>query len=231
VAKRLTDSRKWDDPWFIGLETKYQLLWIYLLDKCNHIGLYKPALSLAGFLLHDDFIETDVLTAFNGRIVKINDNWWIPKFICFQYGSLKTESRMHLKVLSDLKREIPKELLIQYRYSIDTLSTGLRNKDKDKDKDKEALYKGQVLEFFEYFCLKTKKNLTLSPARSDIISARLKTHKIEQLKLAVDNFIKDDWPDRHKFMDIVYCIGIRNKVDNLERWLNWQPKKQEFKQP
>lgn len=34
--------------------------------------------------------------------------------------------------------------------------------------------------------------------------------------------MKDDWENRHKYMNIVYCIGVRNKVDNLDKWLNLQ---------
>jgi len=82
-------------------------------------------------------------------------------------------------------------------------------------------------EFFDYFTLKTKKNLTLTGPRAEIIKSRLKTHSIDQLKRAVDAFVLDTWPDRHKFMDVVYCIGIRNKVDNLDRWLNIPVKKKE----
>ena len=82
-----------------------------------------------------------------------------------------------------------------------------------------------IQEFFDYFLLKTKRAFTLTSGRASIIEARLKTHSIEQLKKAVDNFVLDTWEDRHKFTDIVYCIGIRNKIDNLEKWLNWQPTK------
>ena len=34
----------------------------------------------------------------------------------------------------------------------------------------------------------------------------------------------DDWEDRHKYCDVIYCIGIRNKIDNLEKWLNYKQK-------
>ena len=85
-----------------------------------------------------------------------------------------------------------------------------------QDKDKSDL----VIEFLNYFNLKANKKLTLNDEREKIISSRLKVYTINQLKQAVDNFVKDTWPDRHKFMDIVYCIGIRNKIDNLEKWLN-----------
>ncbi|MDD2653490.1 MAG: hypothetical protein PHI86_00045 [Candidatus Omnitrophica bacterium] len=85
--------------------------------------------------------------------------------------------------------------------------------------------KKTALEFLDYFILKTNKNLKLTPERKAIIEQRLNEGRtLEELKKAVDNFIQDDWPDRHKFIDIIYCIGIRNKVDNLDKWLAAKPK-------
>jgi uncharacterized phage protein (TIGR02220 family) len=82
-----------------------------------------------------------------------------------------------------------------------------------------------VTEFFSYFLLKTKKDFKMNEERQELISKRLKKgFTLEQLKLAVDNFVQDDWEGRAKSMDLVYCIGIRNKVDNLEKWLNYKPK-------
>lgn len=81
-----------------------------------------------------------------------------------------------------------------------------------------------VVEFLTYFNEKTKRKLTLNTARSKIIESRLASYSINQLKQAVDNFIKDDWEGRPKYTDVVYCIGIRDEVDNLEKWLNMKPK-------
>jgi hypothetical protein len=92
---------------------------------------------------------------------------------------------------------------------------------------KDNINKGVVSEFFNYFLLKTKKTYKLNGARRAVIESRLKDHTLDELKKAVDNFVKDDWPDRHKYTDIVYCIGVRNKIDNLEKWLNYQPKQSE----
>ena len=86
-------------------------------------------------------------------------------------------------------------------------------------------------EFFDYFLLKTKKSYRLSPERKKIIETRLNDHSLEELKRAVDNFVLDDWPDRHKYIDIVYCIGTRNKIDNLEKWLNATPPKPKYRCP
>ena len=84
-------------------------------------------------------------------------------------------------------------------------------------------------ECFDYFCLKTKKSLKLTPDRKALIKKRLSEgYTLEQLKKVVDNFVQDDWPERSNYIDLVYCIGVRNKVDNLERWLNYKHK---VKQP
>lgn len=82
-----------------------------------------------------------------------------------------------------------------------------------------------VTDFFSYFLLKTKKAFKLTPANRDLISKRFKDgFTLEQMKQAVDNFVQDDWPERQNRLDLVYCIGIRNKIDNLEKWLNYKPK-------
>ena len=49
---------------------------------------------------------------------------------------------------------------------------------------------------------------------------------MDELKRAVDNFVKDDWEGRESHLDLVYCIGKqRGKPDALEKWLNYKPKK------
>lgn len=93
-----------------------------------------------------------------------------------------------------------------------------------KGKKSKLTYGPSALEFLEYFNLKTGKKLGMDGDRHAIITARLETHTLEQLKVAVDNFIKDTWADRSKYVDIVYCIGKqKGKPDNLERWLNFKP--------
>ena len=89
----------------------------------------------------------------------------------------------------------------------------------------------EILEFLEYFNSKTKKRLTLTDQNKRIIESRLRDHSLIDLKRAVDNFSKDTWADRHKYCDVVYCIGIRNKVDNLDRWLNVTDQSNEWVKP
>jgi uncharacterized phage protein (TIGR02220 family) len=106
------------------------------------------------------------------------------------------------------------------RKAIARQSQGNRSKVKESKVNND-----EINDFFSYFLLKTKKDFKMNEERQKLISKRLKGgFTLEQLKLAVDNFVQDDWEGRAKSMDLVYCIGIRNKVDNLEKWLNVRPK-------
>jgi len=104
-----------------------------------------------------------------------------------------------------------------------------RGESKVNNKGKH-IYTENCNEFFDYFCLKTKKNYTLDKNRQKIILSRLEEGRtLEELKRAVDNFTSDTWEDRDKYCDIVYCIGKRNKIDNLEKWLNYKPANGEWR--
>jgi hypothetical protein len=135
MAKRFTDSEKWDDPFFADLPNKYKMFWLYVLDKCDHAGFYKVNLKMAAFILGEKYDPVEILCIFAGRIKELTpEKWFIPKFISFQYGDLNDESRVHKSVLKTLKKEgITKECL----KGVDTLKDKDKNKDKDKDKDKE----------------------------------------------------------------------------------------------
>lgn len=102
---------------------------------------------------------------------------------------------------------------------------------KEEGKERKGECPKDILEFMSYFNLKTQKNLKINAARKKIIESRLTEYTLEQLKQAVDNFALDDWPDRAKYTDIVYCIGIRSNIDNLEKWLNHKPKQQAWAKP
>ena len=102
--------------------------------------------------------------------------------------------------------------------------------DHKRHKDTYTKDNTYIVDFFDYFLLKTKKSLKLTIERRALIEKRLQEGRtLTELKQAVDNFVQDDWIDRHKFMDLVYVIGIRGRIDNLDKWLNVKPKKPEPK--
>ena len=126
-------------------------------------------------------------------------------------------------------REAPSEIPNPTQDELQSKSglTPLEYKYKSNINISKDKYKAEIVEFFEYYLLKTKKNFTLNSTRRAIIESRLEEGKtLDQLKQAVDNFVQDDWKDRGKHLELVYCIGIRNKVDNLEKWINTKPKEE-----
>lgn len=138
IAKRFTDSKKWDDPWFLDLPSKYKLLWMLILDKCNHAGIYKVNLRLASFMINEEFKRDEVLKFFKDRIQVLSDEkWFVPKFINFQYGVLNESVNCHKSVIAELKRGRVDEQLINSCLT-------LQDKNKNKDKDKAQDLKGGV---------------------------------------------------------------------------------------
>lgn len=130
MAHRLTDSRKWDDPWFRELPPKYKCFWWFLLDKCDHAGIWKVDFKSAEFHIGEKIEESVAKEVMNGRIKSLGDKWFIPKFIEFQYkcsvNDLDTTNKVHLSVLSILKKEgVYKGLASPME--------GAKDKDKDKD--------------------------------------------------------------------------------------------------
>ena len=126
MAKRYTATEKWHDPWFSGLKPTNKLFWIYLLDNCDHAGIWQVNWPLAKFHLGDFEYDKAV---FKGRIIEVSEErWFIPKFIDFQYGELNPENRMHMSVIKILKKEG------LYKDHTRTFQ-GPKYMDKDMDKD------------------------------------------------------------------------------------------------
>lgn len=149
MAKRLTDSNKWNDNWYSNLPIDIKLVWNYLLDTCDHAGVYKVNLKLLRFQTDCDKTETAILEYLKGRIYIKGDKWFIPKFITFQYQNFFTSNTPAIKSARELL--ISHSIIQPNENSFDkiieelnkpsiTLIEPLPNhyittKDKDKDKD------------------------------------------------------------------------------------------------
>lgn len=107
MAKRLTDSEKWEDPWFLDLIDEHKLLWIYILDKCDHAGIWKVNKRLAEFCFSHSLKWDTFLPAVGSRIKVLSggEKWFIPKFLRFQYGALNERNKMFKTVSSTLQKE------------------------------------------------------------------------------------------------------------------------------
>jgi len=140
MAKRLTDSEKWEDPWFLDLKDEHKLIWIYLLDKCDHAGIWKVNKRLAEFCFGHSLDWEGFLKASNGRIEIISggEKWFIPKFLNFQYGSLDEKNSMSKRVLPILEKE-----------GLNTLGLPRVNPGKNKYKESNGNKKEKEDQFLE----------------------------------------------------------------------------------
>jgi len=101
MAKRFTDTDKWKKGFMRSLPAKYKLLWLYMLDDCNHAGVWETDFEVASIRIGSKISEKDAAKVFASHI-KIFDKgnkWFIPKFIDFQYGTLNENSRPHQAVI------------------------------------------------------------------------------------------------------------------------------------
>ena len=106
MAKRFTDNEKWKKRFFKALPMEYKLLWVYILDDCNHAGVWDVDLEVAELRIgHFNFNKDEVIDIFSEHIVVIKEyKWFIPDFIVFQYGKLNPTSRVHQSVIQILEK-------------------------------------------------------------------------------------------------------------------------------
>lgn len=139
--KRFTETLKWQDPWFRRLSANAKMLWLYIIDHADHIGLVE---------LDDEFVSQDCgLKITDKHIIELGDRielvsgrkYYIPKFIHFQYGTLSESCPAHKKVIQSVKNNSLFCDSLGYHYPstrvVDRVTDTLQDINKDKDKDKE----------------------------------------------------------------------------------------------
>ena len=134
MAKRFTDNEKWKDAWFMDLPSKYKLFWLYILDDCDHSGVWKINFKVAQFMVGEHLEMSEVKRYLKDRIIEVdNEYWFVIKFLKFQYPhGLKSNVKAQKSVIN---------LLSKYKL-IETVNKQLGNsyitvQDKDKDIDKD----------------------------------------------------------------------------------------------
>ena len=132
MAKRFTDTEKWNDDWYISLSNDYRIVWQWLLDNCNHAGICKRSIKLLNLMCNTDISEKELIDSMGGRVIVKENNCFIPKFLKFQYANLHSERKVILSVVKELKKHDLIDL-IPVSFGNDYLI--IKDKDKDKDKD------------------------------------------------------------------------------------------------
>lgn len=142
MAKRMTETEKWKDPWFSNLSNDERIAWLYLLDDCDNAGIWQFNIRALNFNCNTNFTEQELISIFSERFVKISsDRFFIIKFCEFQYGVdfLNKKSKPVLSAIDKLKKY---NLIEENNKGKLTLNIPLPNpylttKDKDKDQEQE----------------------------------------------------------------------------------------------
>ncbi len=162
MSKRFTDSEKWSDPWFVDLDPKSKLFWMYLLDQVDQCGVWEKFERKFQFETGIGISLEALIEDLGDRVVDLGDKILIPKFVRFQYGEeLSESSNFHRGIFKRLAHhglELDDEGFVKGCSRVDQgltkgkprvsqgLSKGklsLQDKDKDKDKDKKGDARGK----------------------------------------------------------------------------------------
>lgn len=191
MAKRFTDTGKWDKAWFRKLSPTEKCVWMFLCDRCDHAGVWEIDIDALEFFVGTKWRICDLESTFGDKIKVVGETkLLVTGFIDFQYGDLNPDNRVHKSVLNRLEKLAPSKPLIS------TLE-GAKDKDKDKeqdkakDKDKEKeprkfkISKAQLDDLYSTYPRKEGKSRGYSKLTADIGSIA----DLEQCHLAVANYI------------------------------------------
>ena len=136
MAKRFTDSEKWKKPFIRSMKAPYKLLWLYILDECDHAGIWQVDIEVAQIKIGEALNTEDALKYFGEKVISFSngEKWFIPDFIEFQYGQLKNDNRAHNSAIQILNKF---NLIDEQNKPLISPLQGAMDKDKDKVKDKE----------------------------------------------------------------------------------------------
>jgi hypothetical protein len=151
MAKRYTDTDKWKKMWFRKLKNDHKVFWMYLLDQCDHAGIWEVDFDLASYFCNG-IKETEIRDTFIKQYQEFDNGkrWFLKDFIEFQYRELDESNRVHKSVITLLKRHgLYKGLISPLQEAKDKDIDKALDKVKVKDKDKREISKKNQLEIIE----------------------------------------------------------------------------------
>ena len=161
MAKRMTDTDKWKKRFVRDLSPQHKLLWFYILDDCNHAGIWEVDIEVASIRVGYELVYDMLPKEFLDKVVIFDngDKWFIPDFIDFQYGELNPNSNVHKSVIQLLERYN----LEGYVKGLQTLSNTVQDKDKVivKDKAKAKRFVKPTLNDLEHYCIERNNKVDI----------------------------------------------------------------------
>ena len=150
----MTDTDKWKKRFVRELKPQHKLLWFYILDDCNHAGIWEVDIDVASIRVGFDLSQDDLPSLFGDKVISFDDGdkWFIPDFIEYQYGELNINSNVHKSVINLLN----KYNLEGYLKGSQRVESTLKDKDTDivivKDKVKVKRFTKPTIEDVLDYC-------------------------------------------------------------------------------
>ncbi len=210
MAKRFTDTDKWKKRFIKDLPVEYKIFWLYLLDECNHAGIWHVEFELVQIRLGITLSEKKALGLFNvgddARVVVFDNGnkWFVPGFIEFQYGELAENNRAHKSVIESLSKYDLMKFLKNDKEKEKVHSSPLQG---GKDKDKEQL---GSLEFKEGGVGETKPETPPLENPPDIKPEPVGSERAQ--KAAHESWRDEGWRNN-------ICMAQSLNVDELQKWM------------
>lgn len=107
MAKRQTDTDKWEGEFMRGLPPEYRMLWLYINDACDYAGIWRVDKELATVFTGMKFEVSKAIELFNGKIDVCDGGkkWVIVGFIELQYGE-KNKNGKIARAAMDKRNEV-----------------------------------------------------------------------------------------------------------------------------
>lgn len=97
MAKRLTDTNKWKNPWFRKLPTDYKILFLYILDECDNVGVLHIDPELISYTIKIDISVQGMRDHLSDKISFLsNDKVIVKNFMSYQNNLNSPRMQKHL---------------------------------------------------------------------------------------------------------------------------------------
>ena len=212
MAKRFTETKIWDDPWYQELPLTWKIVWKYLCDKADEAGIWKTNFKLGDFQIGQKIKWEEANKYLNKGKIRIDfnkDAWVIKDFIVFQYGDkiFTSEHGFHKKIRRMIA-EYPQNTLS------DRVSNTLQEEEEVMVEVKEKVIKGVVGGFdFELLWSKYPQKLGKTDALRHF-KVTVKTQEdYDSLIKALNNYL-----DHCKNIEPKY---IKHGSSWFNQWKDW----------
>lgn len=196
MSKRFIDTGIWEKPWFMELTPAEKMAVMFIMTKCDNVGVWVPNFKLAAFQIGDD-VDWDALVAkCHGNIEVLPDGkWFMVDFCRFQYGELSEDCKPHQSYLALLSKH---GLSDRVGKGLDKPMPRLKDKDKEKEEDKDSLKERQpteaekVAKVVSYLNEKTGRSYNAgTKATTRLVLARIRDgHHFIDFQRVIDNRVQ-----------------------------------------